>query len=262
MIMKTKSNRVRYKEMSFTKYESFKFDPISMLFWVVALIVFATLYNRTVEDEPSLTFFDSLFMVMLIMGLLAGSMFILWEHFATENKLGIYMYDFRAKEGDQGKGWENAKLLIAFGGAFIATTAVSVVVKTIQALSSIEAFLFFTFAAIAEEYFYRFFIATALYMLVYKSFASITPFKKAIVGVFVTIITTIISVVLTSVFFWYSHFTSYAGNLPGLMIIFFMSLIYTTTYLYTKTLFPSLTAHLLNNFIVAYITFLGSGLVV
>lgn len=247
--MKTKSNRIRYYEQTFMKHENFQNDPVSFIFWGIALIVFASLYGRTVISDPSLTFFDALFIVMLVVGLLAGLPFFLWEHYENEGRIGLYFIDLKTV---------NIKVVLSIGICFGVVMGIDFAVNAIEALTSIEQLLFYTFAAVAEEFFYRYFIATSIYLVAFKILKSVESKKMVIAEAFIVITCAIITTLVTSVFFYFSHFTAYGGRDLILLGIFLASAAFTIVYLYTKTINASLIVHLIVNFFYAAIIFFGS----
>jgi len=255
MMTKTRSNRLHQYEQTTIKHEYFTNDPISFIIWVIALIVFASLYGITIEAEPSLTFFDVLFIIMLVLGLLLGLPFFLWEHYesTSPHRIGLYFMDLKEF---------NIKYLASFVAGFIAILGIDFGVKAIEALTNIEAFLFFTFSAVAEEFFYRYFIATVMYLVFFRAIKSGETKKVIMSEAIIVIICATISTIVTSTFFYYSHFTSYAGREAALVGIFLCSAMITIVYLYSKSILLAILMHLLVNFIYAAVTYFGSGAVI
>ena len=251
---KTKSNRIRYLEQAVAKKDlPFANDAVSFILWVIAMIVFASLYGRTIVAEPSLTFFDALFMVMLVVGLGLGFPFFLWEHYERTGKFGIYFFDLREY---------GLKMFALFVIGFIVIIVIDFTVSAIQALTNIEAFLFFTFAAVAEEFFYRYFIATAFYTVTERIIRSTETKKRIIANITIVLVCAIITAVWVSVFFYYSHFTAYKGRDIALIGIFLCSIVLTVVYLYTKAIIASLLIHVLVNAIYAAVIYFGSAAVI
>lgn len=247
--MKTKSNRIRYLEQSFTKHEYFTSDYFSIIFWAIGLLTFGLLYGRTVVDDPSLTFFDALFIVMLLVGMGGGIPFMLFEHYETTGRIGMYFADVKAV---------NERMILTMMVSMALVLGIDFGIQVIESLTTIEQLLFFALAAVAEEYFYRYFISTAMYMVFFKLFKSADTKKVLVAEAFIVITCSVISTLVTSAFFYYSHFTAYAGREIILWGVFGASCVFTMSYLYTKSLWIPMIIHLVVNFLYGAIVFFGS----
>lgn len=253
--MKTKSNRVRYLEQSFTKNEAFSNDPVSFIFWVIGMIVFIPLYGATQIREPTLTFYDGLFIVMLVVALCGGLPFFIWQYYegTSPHKIGIYFLNLKNF---------NIKMLAAFAIGFVAIMSIDFSLKAVESLTSIEEFLFFTFAAVSEEFFYRYFIATIIFMVIFKIVSSLEKSRVIVAEAAIVILDAAITTIITSIFFYYSHFTAYAGQSTILLGVFLGSIVLTTVYLYTKSILVTVLMHLLINFIYGAVIYFGSAMVI
>lgn len=243
--MKTKSNRVAYREkrLKYLTNENFTIDPISILLLVIFYIVFSYLSSRTIfEGEELLNFFSILFIVMATGGAVGGMMFSIAEASFRANGFKIEIFDFRTKL--------TIPYAAAMGIAFFVTLILQKIASATLSLTSLEQYLFYTFAAIAEEFFYRFFIATGVYLLSMKLFETANVKNKYASEAFTLITATIISVVITSLYFFASHLTRYGDQPTVLVLMFALSSIWTALYVFTKSLLPPLIVHLIMNAIV------------
>lgn len=240
--MKTKSNRIRYKELELAKIKNdqWTWDIASIGIAVVAIFVYGSLFNKTVFDDPFLNFFIALFMVFIILGSASGAATIATDSYLRGDGFTIKMLDLKKFD-------EKMFGYLAIG--LVAIAAIQFGFNVTQSITNVEQFLFYVFAAVAEEYFYRFFLTTAVFVLMSRLIATFNVKKKIIGDVMAFIISATISTVFASIFFYVSHISRYGGTPMILMGIFLASVVLTSIYVFTKNLLICLIIHLLINFI-------------
>jgi len=240
--MKTKSNRIflREKNLKYLTNTTFKLDPISLVLLGIFYIVFIYLNQRTVfEGDDFLNFFVLLFIVMATGGFLGGILFTTVDAYFVNGETKLQFFDFRKI---------NVPQAIAMGAAFFLTVFFQSLANATLSITSLEQYLFYTFAAIAEEFFYRFFIATGVYLLCMKIFNSGANQKnKALAEAATLVLSTIIAVLVSSLYFFASHFARYGDQMNVLYMLFGLSVVWTTLYIYTKSMFASIIIHLIVN---------------
>jgi membrane protease YdiL (CAAX protease family) len=149
----------------------------------------------------------------------------------------------------------NFTTIILTGLTFVGAMVTQIVAGLTQSITSVEEFQFYVFAAISEEYFYRFFISTLIYLMVERILDTLDK-KNDLITMGVTVfISIIISTIFTSYFFYTSHIARYGDEPNILWGIFFLSIIFTFVYTYSKNLIVPIIVHLLVNFLAYTFTY-------
>jgi len=244
--MRTKSIRMKMREektMDFS-FGNFYIDPFSIGILGLGIIVFVGLMYRTIDPtDSSYHFFTILFSIMAIGGF-AGGMALQITINKMEGKEHLINF---IVIGEKLKAYKN---FVFFVIGFVGLAIVQVAVSSTYSITNIEQFMFYMFAAVPEEFLYRFFIMTALFIIVYKYMNLGNPKKRLIGETLVVIISMTISILGSSYFFMASHTERY-GEMPIILIgVFISSAILSFTYIMTKNILVNLLIHLLVNMLV------------
>lgn len=251
--MKTESARQRVKEdpmaeISDVAKKHFRIGAIDVVFLGIAIYVYADLYPKSIFVLPVMNYFVKIYLFFAIIGFAGGFIVNFFDAYLETQDV---RQAFREMYIDFKKSF-TFKDFILFGIGFGTLSVVQYALNVTQSVTSLDQFGFYLFAGVVEEYFYRYFITSAIYYatnrLVASAYSGKEPKSFNVWNVVAYLASMTISVAGTSYFFYVSHTVRYTGDINGLIVVFILSVVETIIFIYNKSLLVCILIHLLNNF--------------